>query len=384
MELCTFVPKINKPRAKTMKRDPSNEKEDKGKAEEKVDRFTQLSKKQRVYEKYQKDREIKELQYCTFQPQLDKKSRKIIEGDYNRFKKGSQVIHQGNPSTGNQVVKVVETKASMFRHDELYNQHKNKQQKIKELQDIKAKNDMLPYTFKPDLSKTNKKQQTEMKGYDMTTESKNQSLDQQSKAISQFYEDDARKNESLRQSHQYQDLDEQIKQRFAPRHHEAVEQALQSARRTKADRVNPLPEHPEIVFKSEPNKKQKALNQNGVKNKPSGLGKDKPMESHQILESASRIIKQHGSDKKSKSPTDKKKKEEKEGVYVPPGLNRYKTLGNLGSPRNSKFKYGLQKSAQNLNMRLEDIKQVRNEVLEKQKITKTPVNKDTKIGFAPY
>jgi hypothetical protein len=108
------------------------------------------------------------------------------------------------------------------------------------------------------------------------------------------------------------------------------------------------------------------------------------MESHQILESASRIIKQHGSDKKSKSPTDKKKKEEKEGVYVPPGLNRYKTFGNLGSPRNSKFKGGLQKSAQNLNMRLEDIKQVRNEVLEKQKITKTPVNKDTKIGFAPY
>lgn len=37
-----------------------------------------------------------------------------------------------------------------------------------------------------------------MKGYDMTAESKNQSLDQQSKAISQFYEDDARKNESLR------------------------------------------------------------------------------------------------------------------------------------------------------------------------------------------
>ena len=35
-------------------------------------------------------------------------------------------------------------------------------------------------------------------------------------------------------------------------------------------------------------------------------------------------------------------------------------------------------------MRLEDIKHVRNEVLEKQKITKTPANKDTKIGFAPY
>ena len=59
MELCTFVPKINKPRAKTMKRNPSIDKD--GKGEEKVDTFTKLSKKQRAYEKYQKYREVKEL-----------------------------------------------------------------------------------------------------------------------------------------------------------------------------------------------------------------------------------------------------------------------------------------------------------------------------------
>jgi hypothetical protein len=34
MELCTFVPKINKPRAKTMKRNPSVEKEGKGEEED--------------------------------------------------------------------------------------------------------------------------------------------------------------------------------------------------------------------------------------------------------------------------------------------------------------------------------------------------------------
>jgi len=34
--------------------------------------------------------------------------------------------------------------------------------------------------------------------------------------------------------------------------------------------------------------------------------------------------------------------------------------------------------------RLDDIKHIRTEVLDKAKMTKTPVNKVDKIGFAPY
>ena len=74
-------------------------------------------------------------------------------------------------------------------------------------------------------------------------------------------------------------------------------------RRSKADRVNPMLENPEIVFKSEPNKKNKDEKMNGVKSKYSTtIGNDKSLGKNQILESASRIIKEHGSDKKSNSP----------------------------------------------------------------------------------
>ena len=125
MELCTFVPKINKPRAKTMKRNPSVEKE--GKGEESESRIHQLAKPQRIYEKYKKDREDKELQYCTFQPQLDKKSRKMVAVEYDQFKKGSQIVTSGNPSTGKAKAKVVETAPNMFRHDQLHMQYQEKQ-----------------------------------------------------------------------------------------------------------------------------------------------------------------------------------------------------------------------------------------------------------------
>lgn len=84
LEECTFVPKINKPRAKTMKR---NESIAKDKKEPDTDRFTQLYKQQRAFEKYNKDAIEAELKYCTFQPELDKKSRKMIEKNVHTVKK---------------------------------------------------------------------------------------------------------------------------------------------------------------------------------------------------------------------------------------------------------------------------------------------------------
>lgn len=131
-------------------------------------------------------------------------------------------------------------------------------------------------------------------------------------------------------------------------------------RRSKADRVNPMLENPEIVFKSEPNKKNKDEKMNGVKSKYSTtIGNDKSLGKNQILESASRIIKEHGSDKKSNSPASKIKKEDREGLFVPPGLARNKTMATIGSPRNFKSKDS-QKAADNLTTRLEDIKHIRN------------------------
>lgn len=58
-------------------------------------------------------------------------------------------------------------------------------------------------------------------------------------------------------------------------------------------------------------------------------------------------------------------------------------MGTLGSPRNYKQK-GPQKALENLTTKLEDIKHIRNDMQDKAKIAKTPVNKVDKIGFAPY
>lgn len=71
LELCTFKPKINKPRAKTHRRNPTvdqkEENENQG-TEEKVDTFSKLNKPYREYEKYKKDKIQQELEACTFKP----------------------------------------------------------------------------------------------------------------------------------------------------------------------------------------------------------------------------------------------------------------------------------------------------------------------------
>lgn len=74
LEGCTFMPKINKKRAQTIKRNDSIANY-KPKEEKTEDTFVKLSKQQRVFEKYQHDKAELELQYCTFKPQLDPKSR---------------------------------------------------------------------------------------------------------------------------------------------------------------------------------------------------------------------------------------------------------------------------------------------------------------------
>lgn len=81
----------------------------------------------------------------------------MVEESYSKYKRQSSIVYQGNPSTGTQNAKVSELKPAMQRHDELYKHYHERQQKIKELQEIKAQNDMVPYTFRPNLDKTQKK-----------------------------------------------------------------------------------------------------------------------------------------------------------------------------------------------------------------------------------
>lgn len=66
---------------------------------------------------------------------------------------------------------------------------------------------MLPYTFKPNLTKTQKKNPNANRKMDMTTESKDYPIDQHSKAISHFKDEDT-KAESLRRNQYYQDMDD--------------------------------------------------------------------------------------------------------------------------------------------------------------------------------
>lgn len=62
---------------------------------------------------------------------------------------------------------------------------------------------MLPYTFKPNLTKTQKKKQNASKIAEMTAESKDYPFESNSKAISRFQEDEDPKDEALRRSKYY-------------------------------------------------------------------------------------------------------------------------------------------------------------------------------------
>ena len=91
----------------------------------------------------------------------------MVATAYDKFKKSSQIIFDGNPSTASpKQIKLVDINPSSHRHDELYKHYQEKQQKIKELQEIKAQNDMIPYTFTPNLSLTQKKKNKQMKQFD--------------------------------------------------------------------------------------------------------------------------------------------------------------------------------------------------------------------------